>query len=262
VRDEWQLDRPIRAVPLYAQTGDDRYANADKMILKSVSVIPHGLINTPDLVGEHGDRIVEYIEWLVQRVAQLRTSPDYVPVIHLDLYGQLGVVAGGDIATAVEILHRMEAAAGAHELRIEHPFHAENRDDQIELYTSLTARLRERGAKVGIIADEWANTAEDIHLFAERGAVDLIQIKTPDLGSVHHTVDAILDCQKFGIGTVLGGTCAETDQSARVTTHIGLATGVTQMLAKPGMGVDEGLMIVTNEMHRALALHAALPDRA
>ena len=33
-----------------------------------------------------------------------------------------------------------------------------------------------------------------------------------------------------------------------------MAAGADQMLAKPGMGVDEGIMIVTNEMNRVLAL--------
>ena len=33
-----------------------------------------------------------------------------------------------------------------------------------------------------------------------------------------------------------------------------MACGATQILAKPGMGVDEGIMIVNNEMNRVLAL--------
>jgi len=36
-----------------------------------------------------------------------------------------------------------------------------------------------------------------------------------------------------------------------------MATQPTQILAKPGMGVDEGYMIVYNEMERILALRAA-----
>jgi methylaspartate ammonia-lyase len=35
-----------------------------------------------------------------------------------------------------------------------------------------------------------------------------------------------------------------------------MATGPDQILAKPGMGVDEGYMIVVNEMNRLLALRA------
>jgi methylaspartate ammonia-lyase len=38
--------------------------------------------------------------------------------------------------------------------------------------------------------------------------------------------------------------------------HVALATGADQLLAKPGMGVDEGLSIVTNEMARTLRLES------
>ena len=36
-----------------------------------------------------------------------------------------------------------------------------------------------------------------------------------------------------------------------------MACGAAQVLAKPGMGVDEGMMIVGNEMARVAALVAA-----
>jgi len=36
-----------------------------------------------------------------------------------------------------------------------------------------------------------------------------------------------------------------------------MATQPVQILAKPGMGVDEGYMIVYNEMQRILAMMAA-----
>lgn len=43
---------PIR---IYAQTGDERYTNVDKMIVKRVDIIPHGLINNVrDKVGTNG----------------------------------------------------------------------------------------------------------------------------------------------------------------------------------------------------------------
>ncbi|HEX3512897.1 MAG TPA: hypothetical protein VHT26_02715 [Trebonia sp.] len=46
----------------------------------------------------------------------------------------------------------------------------------------------------------------------------------------------------------------ETDRSAQVTAHVAMACQAAQVLAKPGMGVDEGLMIVANEMARTAAL--------
>ena len=41
-----------------------------------------------------------------------------------------------------------------------------------------------------------------------------------------------------------------------------MATQPDQILAKPGMGVDEGYMIVYNEMQRILALRRAKQNRA
>lgn len=252
VQEEWNLSDPLMAVPIYAQSGEDRYSNVDKMILKNVQVLPHGLINTRALVGTDGEALEAYITWIRDRIAALSKNPDYFPVFHIDVYGQIGVEAGTSIEKTADIIQRLERAAGPHELRIEHPIDAGSRDGQIEVLGALRRLLRERGSRVGIVADEWANTAEDINLFVSADAVDLVQIKTPDLGSIHHTIDAILDCQAHGIGTMLGGSCSETDRSARTTVQIGIATGVTQMLAKPGMGVDEGLSIVTNEMNRSL----------
>jgi len=42
-----------------------------------------------------------------------------------------------------------------------------------------------------------------------------------------------------------------------VSAHVAIGAAADQMLAKPGMGVDEGLSIVRNEMVRMLEL--ALP---
>ena len=59
----------------------------------------------------------------------------------------------------------------------------------------------------------------------------------------------------------LGGSANETDQSARICTHIGLACRPDFMLSKPGLGVDEALMIQRNEMARTLALVASQKGR-
>ncbi|OPA90869.1 methylaspartate ammonia-lyase [Pseudomonas fluorescens] len=257
IKDEWNIAAPLAAVPIYGQSGDDRYTNVDKMIMKSVEVLPHGLINTPELVGADGIAIEEYIGWLRARISQLRVCDTYQPIIHLDVYGLIGAEAKGSLEHTANIIQRLERAAGSHELRLEHPIDAGSRDAQIETMAALRQILKTRGSRVSIIADEWANTVEDVHLFAVAGATDMVQIKTPDLGSIHNAIDAIIDCQKYGIGPVLGGTCAETDQSARVTAHIGIATAVSQMLAKPGMGFDEGYNIVFNEMNRALRIAEA-----
>ncbi|TIP32443.1 MAG: methylaspartate ammonia-lyase, partial [Mesorhizobium sp.] len=46
VCSEFNLPVPTRRVPIYCQSGDAREINVDKMILKAVDVLPHGLINS------------------------------------------------------------------------------------------------------------------------------------------------------------------------------------------------------------------------
>jgi methylaspartate ammonia-lyase len=124
---------------------------------------------------------------------------------------------------------------------------------QLEALRSLRDYIRIRKMRVQIVADEWANTLEDIQQFIATRAADMIQIKMPDMGGIHHTVEAVLACKAAGIGAFLGGSCVETDLSARAAVHVALATQPAMMLARPGMGVDEAIMIVQNEMARALA---------
>ena len=121
----------------------------------------------------------------------------------------------------------------------------------------MAALRAELGGRVQLVADEWANTVDDISAFNAAGAADVVQIKTPDLGVLHHTVDAILDCKAHDVVAHVGGSCAETERSAQVSAHVAIGADADQMLAKPGMGVDEGLSIVRNEMVRMLEL--ALP---
>ena len=66
----------------------------------------------------------------------------------------------------------------------------------------------------------------------------------------------MLDCKAHGVVAHIGGSCSETERSAQVTVHLALGADADQLLAKPGMGVDEGLSIVRNEMERTLALAA------
>ena len=89
--------------------------------------------------------------------------------------------------------------------------------------------------------------------FARDGAAHAIQIKMPDNGNLVNTIDAVRACQDCGVGDYLGGSVNESDITARVSVHVGLALGVWRMLAKPGKGLDEGLMIMTNELARTCA---------
>jgi methylaspartate ammonia-lyase len=242
IADEWDLPRAFSRVPIYAQTGEARHDNVDKMVLKEVDSLPHGLINTPALAAG----IVDYVRWVRDRVLRLRRRPDYAPILHFDVYGLLG--------SDPNVILAMAEAAEPFALRVEHPLDAGSRDAQIRALATLRAQL---GGRVEIVADEWANTVEDIRAFNVAGAADVVQIKTPDLGALHNTVEAILHCHAHDVVAHVGGSCAETERSAQVTTHVAIGAHADQMLAKPGMGVDEGVSIVRNETARTLALALA-----
>ena len=188
---------------------------------------------------------------------KLRQSEDYNPVMHIDVYGTIGAAFGNDNYTGMaDYLQQLEEIAKPFHLRIEGPMDVEEREGQMLALKALTAELDRRGSTVEIVA-EWCNTLEDIKYFADNKAGHMVQIKTPDLGGINNTVEAVLYCKEKGIGAYQGGTCNETDRSAQICVQCAMATQPDQILAKPGMGVDEGFMIVYNEMQRILALRAA-----
>ena len=241
--------------PIFTQSGDNRYENADKMIIKGADVLPHALINNvKEKLGEHGEILLEYVKWLRDRILAKRVNPEYYPIFHIDVYGTIGAAFNCDTVKMADYIATLVEAAKPFKLRIEGPMDVEDRDKQVEALAALTAEVDRRGIEVELVADEWCNTLEDIKLFADKKAGHVVQIKTPDLGGVNNIADAILYCNKVGIGSYCGGTCNETNRSAEVTTNIGMACGALQVLAKPGMGVDEGFMIVFNEMARVEAL--------
>ena len=260
VADEYGCTVSDKPIPVFTQSGDARYDNADKMIIKGAQVLPHALINNvKDKLGENGEKLAEYVAWLRDRILAFRSDDSYAPVMHIDCYGTIGAVYGNNNYTAMaDYIEELGRIAKPFHLRIEGPMDCDcDRETQIEALAGLTAELDKRGCDVELVADEWCNTLEDIKLFADAKAGHMVQIKTPDLGGVNNTIEAVLYCKEKGIGAYQGGTCNETDRSAQVCVQCAMATQPDQILAKPGMGVDEGFMIVYNEMERILALRAA-----
>ena len=255
VRDEYNTGVEINRIPIFTQSGDDRYNNADKMIIKGADVLPHALINNvEEKLGLKGEKLLEYVKWLSDRVLKLRTSEDYNPIFHIDVYGTIGVAFDCDTKAMADYIATLEEAAKPFKLRIEGPMDVEHRERQMEALKELTDELDNRNINVELVADEWCNTYEDVAFFADNNSGHMLQIKTPDLGGVNNTIEAILYCKKKKVGAYCGGTCNETNRSAEVCTNIAMACGADQCLAKPGMGVDEGYMIVNNKMNRVVAL--------
>src|ERR1022692_1029272 len=258
VRDEYATGIAIVPVPMFVQSGDDRYANVDKMVLKEADVLPHGLINEIETkLGRDGELLIAYVAWVRDRIIKLRARPEYAPRLHFDVYGTIGAAFDGDIEHVAAYLTRLGAVAKPFSVCVEHAIDGGSRSEQIRVSAALRSALRARGSHVQLAVDEWCNTLEDIELFVSAGAADVIHVKTPDLGGINKTIEALLLVAGNGLSAYCGGSSNETDRSAQITAHIAMACGAAQVLAKPGMGVDEGMMIVGNEMARVAALVAA-----
>lgn len=244
-------------VAIFTQSGDNRYENTDKMILKGAPVLPHALINHVETkLGKNGELLLDYVKWLSKRCQDLAPVDGYKPVFHIDVYGTIGIAFNNDAEKIVDYFAKLADAAAPFKLRIEGPVDVGEREAQIAALSKLTAMVDERGIDLEIVADEWCNTYEDVVDFANAKAGHMLQIKTPDLGGINNTIEAVLYCKAHGIGAYQGGTCNETNRSAEVCVNCAMATKPDQILAKPGMGVDEGFMIVYNEMNRILAYMA------
>ncbi len=241
-------------IPILASCHKDDAGQLDRVILKRVELLPHASFQiVAEHVGLQGEKLAAFVRRVATRIGEIGDA-DYKPRIHVDLYGTLGELFSMEIEPLADYLGTLRHESGAYKLLVESPMIATTQVEQIDKFRGLRDLLAKKGIDVGLIADEWCNTLADIKLFAEAKAADFVQIKTPDLGSIHNTIEAVLYCKSHGMGACLGGTANETDQSTRISTHIGLACQPDFMLSKPGLGADEALMIQTNEMARTLAI--------
>ena len=241
-------------IPILASCHKDDLGQLDRVILKGVELLPHATFQiVSEHVGLQGEKLAAFVHRVAARCEEIGAA-DYNPRIHVDLYGTLGELFSMDIEPLAEYLGQLRVESGKYKLLVESPMIATTQKEQIEKFGALRQLLRRKGIDVGLIADEWCNTLADIKLFTAAQAADFVQIKTPDLGSIHNTIEAVLYCKSNAMGACLGGTANETDHSTRISTHIGLACQPDFMLSKPGLGADEALMIQTNEMARTLAI--------
>jgi len=159
VKEEYSTGVELRRIPIFAQSGDDRYTNADKMIIKGADVMPHALINNIDeKLGRHGEILKAYIEWLSDRVLLHREEEEYSTIFHIDVYGTIGMLFNQDMDKMADYLKTLEEAASPFKLRIEGPMDRGGRKEQMEALRDLTALLDQRGINVELVADEWCNT--------------------------------------------------------------------------------------------------------
>ena len=261
VLNEYGLKADLTPVRINAQSGDERYTNVDKMILKKVGMMPHGLINNvEEKLGKDGQIFLDWVKWVKNRIAEIGDA-DYKPVMRYDVYGCMGYAFNDDLDKVFDYLLKVAEACEPYEVFIEMPIDLKSNAKQLEGMKYLRKRLDEAGCRLKLIIDEYANTYEEIVEWVDAKGADMVQVKTIDLGGINNIIEAVLYCKKNGVLAYQGGTCNETDKSALVCANLAVATKPFAMAGKPGMGVDEGVMIVSNEQERLLAILKAKMDK-
>jgi len=252
--NEYDLELNLNPVRINAQSGDERYTNVDKMIIKKAGMIPHGLINNvEEKLGKNGEIFLKWITWVKNRILDIGAN-DYQPVLRYDVYGCIGKAFNNNLDKVVNYLLEVDKICKPFQVFIEMPIDLGNKGDQLRGMKYLRKKLDEAGSGLKLIIDEYANTYEEIREWVDSKGADMVQVKTIDLGGINNIVEAVLYCKRHGVLAYQGGTCNETDKSARICVNLALATQPFAMASKPGMGVDEGVMIVSNEQERLITI--------
>ena len=175
--DEYGLDLVVEPVLIFSQSGDDRKLNADRMIIKHVDVLPHGLFNNVNKLGKNGELLKDYLVWLKARVQELKVIPDYLPDFHVDVYGTIGEAFKNNVKKIGDYVKELAELVAPHKLVIEGPVDCGSRQEQIRAMAELRAYVDENNIPVKFVADEWCNTLADIRDFTDAKAGHMIQIK-------------------------------------------------------------------------------------
>ena len=139
ITGEWDLSSPEAPVPIHAQSGAERYYNAEKMIARRIASLPHALVDDVEgQVGPEGGELTRYIRWLKERIGELGGEA-YWPTIHLDLHGALGLICENDPGRMLGQLYAWELAAQPYRLRIESPVILESRPHSRTSFLPWTA---------------------------------------------------------------------------------------------------------------------------
>ena len=197
IRDEYDTGAPLLPVPLYAQTGDDRYGNAEKMIIKGVDVAParadqqRGRRSSARPVRSSPTTSAGWS-------AGSATSPRR-PTTGRGSTSTCTAAPGSRSSDATSTATRTSTPSpttwpGSGSSRTPTTSRSSTRSTPARARprsrptARLRAALQARGSGVRIVVDEWCNTLDDVRAFVAAGAADVIHVKTPDLGGIGNTV--------------------------------------------------------------------------
>lgn len=248
LKDEYAIQERYPAPAFAGSCGGEWEQNVDKAIMRRVAMFPQSAIQT----RSQCERLESYVSWIVERIRHLADG-GYKPDLHFDFHSSLGRMFENDEVRICDFLARIVQAAGSHRVYFEDPAYSASADEACARMASLRARIESLGLDCRLIADEWVNNPGEMLRFAQAKAAHAFQIKSPDNGSLVNTIEAIQTCRQHDVLPYLGGSCNETDISVRATVHVGVAFGAWRMFTRPGLGFDEGLMIMTNETNRTMA---------
>ena len=65
-------------------------------------------------LGYNGELLIEYVQWMKDRIIKYRQREDYMPILHVDVYGTVGIAFHNDIDRIITYCKELEDAA--------HPF--------------------------------------------------------------------------------------------------------------------------------------------
>src|SRR5690348_9076966 len=116
VSREYGCEIAASPLPILASCHKEDVQMIDRMILKHVDLLPHASFQQVERdIGLRGEKLLAYAQGIVRRVREIG-DPDYRPRIHLDVYGTLGELFGGDVEEIAGYLTDLDAAVAPHEL--------------------------------------------------------------------------------------------------------------------------------------------------
>lgn len=239
----------LKAVPLQGSSGADFGAAVDRMLARRVPFLPQGQFeDLTEQIGEGGARLLGWVADFKRRCERFH----YVPTLTLDFHGALDEVFGRDIQRIAGFLDQLVQTAHPHPLHVESALMGADFSEFVQRMVELRSSVKTPAPALRLMADEWANSVDDMRALVAAGAVNGVHIKMPDTGTLWESVQAVRLLQQEAAFVLLGGSCNETMHSARLSTHLALVLRPDALLVKPGMGFDEACAMIEAEMACAL----------
>ena len=250
---ELQFKRPDARIPLHGSCGGDWGDTVDRMLARGLKFLPQGQFEyLKEQIGTDGKKLCTWIQSFKERAARF----NYIPVVTVDFHGALDELCDSNLVRVADMIQTFIDTAAPHPCHIESPLLAADFVTFKKRITELKQILEGRGYRTPmfrLIADEWANTVQDIGDLTAAKAVDGVHIKMPDAGTLSECAEAVRILRDAGAFSLLGGSCTETMNGARCTAHLAAVVRPDAVLVKPGMGFDESFAYLDGEMAKAVA---------